>query len=389
MRRRRPAFSREPFSVTVMTILSLCATAARADQVNLSGELGAEYDNNVHWADSSNLSGPPRVGSSLGRMVLGVSAADRIGARQDVSFSLLGAAKAFAAQQARNENVGVIETYGAWRLALGQRTHLGINGAYYEAIQAGTEAERELSGVARDFRSLSPALRVARVVGQSGTLALAGGYRWFVYKPAHAYDFRAPALAVEYRLTTETTDGAADWETTATAGVELRRFAGTRLVPESPCPSPPCAAVPDLETANLHVDQFFAGRLDITRVGQILVGAGYAIQWNRSNSYSETLLRHVGTLRLTTPLPLGLYLATRLELVFVFYPDHAAFPAGPSGQSRTTIEDENRSQLRAELSRKITTELQLLVRYSLYVNAIGQNSYQRQTATLSLAFAID
>ncbi len=377
------------YLVTLVTILSLCATGARAGEVNLNGELGAEYDSNVHWSDSAGAGGPPHVGSPLGRVVLALSAADRIGAHQDVAFSVLGAGKAFGTEAARNENVAVVETSGAWRVALGQRTRLGINGGYYEAIQAGTAAERELSGVARDFRSLAPTLRLARAVGDSGTLALAAGYRWFVYKPLRIYDFRAPAMAVDYRLAWETADGAADWEVGAVAGVELREFAGTRLVREAGCASGSCAAVPDQDSNSRHADQFFAGRLDITRIGQVLLGVGYAVQWNRSNSYSETLLRHAGTLRLTTPMPLGLYLATRIELVFVSYPDHAAFPAGPSGQSRTTIEDENRSQLRAELSRKITTQLQLVLRYSLYINAIGQNSYQRQTATLSLAFAIE
>ena len=389
MRRRPPAFSPEYVWFTVVTTLTTCAAGARADEVRLHGELGAEYDSNVHWADQGGgPGGPPHVASALGRAVLGWSAADRIGASQDVAFSVLGAAKAFSEPRARSENVGIIETSGTWRLVVGERTRIAINGSSYEAIQAGTAAERELSGVARDFRSLSPTLRLVRAIGQSGTLGIGTGYRWFVYKPLRTYDFSAPALAVEYRWASETADGGADWEAVATAGVEFRKFAGVRLVSEPGCASGRCAAIPDPDQA-AHADQFFSGRLDVTRTGLVLIGAGYAIQWNRSNSYTETLLRHVGAVRLTTPLPLGIFLAMRAELVLVSYPDRATFREGFSGQSRATIEDENRSHLRAELSRDILTRTQVVARYSLYINALGQNSYQRQTATLSLAFSVD
>lgn len=391
MRRRRSASFYNGISVTVVMTFTVVAAMARAEVLKVHGEVGAEYDDNVHWtADASGGVGPARVGSPLGRAVLGWSAADRVGSNQDVAFSLLGAAKVFAAPDARSENVGVLETSGTWRVALGERTRLSVNGSTYDAIQAGTAAERDVSGVARDFRSLMPTLRVTRAVGSSSTWAFGAGYRWFVFKPQRAYDFVAPAAAIEYRIARENSDGSADWEALATVGAELRKFAGTRLVRETGCSAAArCTAVTDPDAQALHEDQFFSGRLDVTRTGHLLVGASYALQWNRSNSYSETLLRHAGAIRLTLPLPLGLYLATRAELVLVSYPDHAAFSTGPSGQSRTTIEDENRSQIRTELTRDISAHLQLVGRYCLYVNAIGQNSYQRQTATLSLAFGLD
>ncbi|MEP6653025.1 MAG: hypothetical protein ABJA82_06675 [Myxococcales bacterium] len=390
MRSRHPAFHRQcALVVAALTAATTCAGRARADgteQVRLHAELGAEYDNNVHWASQTGATeGPPQVGSALGRMVLGLSAADRVGASQDVAFSVLGAAKAFQAAEARSENVAVVDTSGAWRIAAGARTRLGISGSYYDAIQSGTAAERALSGVARDFRSLSPTFRLTRAVGESGTLGAAAGYRWFVYKPARAYDFEAPLLAIDYRLSRETADGAADWEAVASAAVELRRFGGTRLVMDPMCMTGTmCLAVRDPDGGRQN-DQFFSGGIDITRTGYLLVGIGYGVRWNRSNSYSETLLRHAGILRLTIPLPLGLYLAARGELVYVTYPEHARFSAPTAGQSFATIEDENRSYARAELTRDLFSHLQLIARYSLYLNALSQGTYQRQTASLSLA----
>lgn len=365
---------------------------ARADdeRVSLRAEVGAEYDSNVHRTEDLPITNSPApVGSPLGRAVLGWSAADRIGDSQEVAFSLLGGAKLFAAPDARSENVGVVESGGSWRIKAGARTRLGLSAAYYEAIQEGTRSEQQLSGDARDFRSLSPTARFLRSVGEHGVFGLAAGYRWFVFKPNRGYDFRAPVLSAEYQVSRETADGTADWELSVGAGVELRRFAGTRLLRQSSsCAPDSCALYPDPEGA-LHQDQFFSGHLAVTRTGRVLVGAGYAVQWNRSNSYAETLVRHVGTVRFTAPLPLGVYLAARTELVYVSYADRVALISGRSGQAYATIDDENRSQIRAELSRDLGSRLQIVGRYSFYVNPLGQLKYRRQTATLSLVFTFD
>jgi hypothetical protein len=373
-----------------MTLATICG-GARADdeRVSLRAEMGMEYDSNVHRAEQiEGATGPRTVGSPLARMVLGWSAADRVGSSQDVAFSLLGGLKAFTVPDARSENVAVFESSGAWRVGAGPRTRVGVGMTTYEAVQAGTRTEQQLSGEARDFRSLAPSLRILRAVGESGTAALAAGYRWFVYKPLRSYDFGAPVLSAEYHLRHETSDGAADWDVAAGGGVELRRFAGTRLVAAPTCASSPCTPVLD-PTGTTHEDQFYSGHIEVIRTGRFLIGAGYAIQWNRSNSYAEALLRHVATLRATTPLPLGLYLAARSELVKVNYADSVALATGPSGQPSASIDDENRSQLRVELSRDVGKHLQAVGRYSLYVNALGQGRYQRQTATLCLAFTID
>ena len=98
-----------------MLVVTMGASAARADdeRVSLHAEVGTEYDSNVHRAEQiTGAPSPPVVASPLGRVALGWSAADRLGATQDVAFSLLGAAKAFWAPEARNENVGSVESLG-------------------------------------------------------------------------------------------------------------------------------------------------------------------------------------------------------------------------------------------------------------------------------------
>jgi hypothetical protein len=395
MRHRRPAPRRRWASLVVAIV---CFTAlpaprpARAEdeRIALRAELGAEYDSNVHRTEKLSVPGSPApVGSPLGRAVLGWSAADRVGTSQDVAFSILGAAKLFTQPAARSENVGVVETGGSWRIAAGRLVHLGLGAAYYEAIQQGTHTEQQLSGDARDFRSLSPSGRLWWSIGDHGTLGFAGGYRWFVFKPNRDYDFGAPVLSAEYQMTRETADGGADWELAMGAGVEQRRFAGPRLQRQAEmCDPNTCAVFADL-AGTRHRDRFFSGHLSVSRTGRVLIGAGYAVQWNDSNSYAETLIRHVGTVRFTAPLPLGVYLAARTELVYVTYVDGVAPISGSSGQAYATIDDENRSQIRAELSRDLGAHLQLIARSSLYLNPLGQLHYRRQTATLSVAFNID
>ena len=363
--------------------LSWWAPVARADeQVSARAELGAEYDDNVHRAEQIDGDRVAIVGSALTRAMVAVSAADRIADRQDVAFSVLGAVKLFAAPAARNENVGVVETTGAGNVRLAPRTRVGLGATYYEAIQAGTATERALTaerdGVleARDFRSVVPSLRALQGVGDGGTLGLSAGYRLFVYKPLRDYDFQAPVAALEHRFARETADGAAEWALATALSVELRRFAGPRLLANGVDPS-----------GARHVDQFFTGQVDLTRTGAVLLGAGYALQWNRSNSYGEGLLRHIGSLRFAAPLPLGLYLAARGELVFISYHDQIPLLTDVSGAPLNNLEEETRSEVRAELSRDLGAHLQLVGRYVFYANAVGQGQYRRQTATLSLVYA--
>lgn len=356
------------------------------ERVTARAEVGVEYDDNVHHVEQIPTLNAVPVGSALTRAVVTWAASDRVSSNQDVAFSLRGGMKLFAAAAARSENVGIVDTSGAWRVAPNARTRIGLSATYYEAIQAGTFTERAVSLDARDFRSIVPTLRVTRALGDLGTLGVAAGYRSFVYKPLRSYDFQAPLFTVEHRLIRETADGDADWDVMSVVGVELRQFAGVRLVqPATGCTLEPCA-VADAGGAH-HADQFFMGQLDVTRTGRVLVGAGYAVQWNRSNSYAESLVRHVGSVRFTAPLPLGIYLAARAELVYVTYPQKVFIAVGgPSGQASASIEEETRSQVRAELSRDLHPRCQLLGRYSFYANALGQGNYRRQTAMLSLVF---
>jgi hypothetical protein len=135
------------------------------------------------------------------------------------------------------------------------------------------------------------------------------------------------------------------------------------------------------------------GHLDLTRVGKLLLGAGYALQRNDSNSYGDALTRHVFTARLATPLPLACYLAARAELILALYRDTVTLGMAEATGKLLSIDDENRSSLRIDVSRALTDRLLVLARYTLYANEIGVSapvaSYWRQTVLLTIAFTYD
>ena len=102
---------------------------------------------------------------------------------------------------------------------------------------------------------------------------------------------------------------------------------------------------------------------ELTRTGRVLLTLGYAFHYNESNSFGETLIRHFAFARFATALPCAFYLAARADLLFAFYRD--PIPVAQTtdtsqmagGKQFATIEDENRSSLRVDLSRDITAPL--------------------------------
>ena len=147
----------------------------------------------------------------------------------------------------------------------------------------------------------------------------------------------------------------------------------------------------------MRTDDFLVAQADVTRTGRVLLGAGYAFNYNGSNSFGQTLIRHVAIARIATALPFGLYLAARADLSFVFYRDSipvaktADMTPMVSGKPFVNIEDENRSSVRVDLSRDISERLRALVRYTFYANELGSSAgtYRRQTLLLSLAFVLE
>ena len=361
---------------------------AETEHAQLRAEIGTEYDSNAHRVEEVSSSGAAVVGSFLQRLVLSAQAAGQIAPRHALAWSATGAAKIFDAAAARSESVAIAQSSLVWRATLGPRTWLSPSGTYYEAFQSWAP-DVDLTGERRDFRSLAPTLELRTGVSDSLELGVTAGYRWLLFKPDRDFDFNGPTAGVNLRWFHDT-DGGADWEARGGAAVEYRRFAGPAHVgncqPDSlPCPGP--------DTRN---DNFVMAQAELTRTGRVLLGAGYAFHHNASNSYGETLVRHYAIARLATALPLGLYLAARADLLFAFYRD--AIPVAKTDVMQmsaaipyNTIEEENRSTVRVDLSRDLGERVRLLGRYTFYANELGSNAgtYRRHTLLLSLAFTVE
>ncbi len=389
---RRPALSVPP----ARALAEAAAAEAKpsTERYAVHAELGPEVDTNAHRTETFHVAGivnEAPVVSALGRAVLSGSISDVLRADQQVALSATVAAKVFENQNARTEDVAILDAGAQWRKPLDERWGVGLSGSYYEAFQPNAPLA---SSDRRDFRSFTPALRLTRTFGDSIVGALGGGYRLFVYKPDHSFDFQAPMALLETRWARETADGAADWELSLRGSYEHRAFGGRQLQDaQNMCMTAPNC--PPTTGTEMRVDHYVTGVLDLARTGRVLLGGGYGASFNDSNSYGETVLRHFLTARFAAALPLDFYFAARIEVVFARYSDKvylAAITTPDAGRPYSTIEDENRNSARAELSRNLGDRLQLVARYTFYANELKSHSdvtYRRQTALLFLSYALE
>lgn len=366
--------------------------ASPDEHYTLRAELGAELDTNAHRTEIVNVAGvanPPLVSSPLARGVLAASLSDAPADGQQIAMSATLAAKLFESAAARDEDVGIAETTIMWRASVGGRSAVALSNAYYEAFQRDAPPP-VYSDDRRDFRSLSPAVRFLHALGDHADVGVVAGYRLFVFKPDHSYDFQAPTAGLDLRWARETDDGGADWEAAFHASYERRAFDGHPFVAAA-CMSSVC---PPVSGPGDRLDQFGTGAVEVARTGRVLLGAGYALHVNVSNSFGETVTRHFVTARFAAALPFDLFVSARAEILFAHYADEvvvAQAQDAAAGRAFVSIEDENRNNARVELSRGLGDRLQLIARYTFYANELGAGdvTYRRQTALLSLAFLFD
>lgn len=351
------------------------------ERYTLRGELGTEFDSNATRTETiAGTASPARVRSFLQRLVLSGTLSDVVSPRHAVALSATAAAKLFDSRAARGENVAIAQSSAAWRMRLGDPLRLTASGTYYEAFQA-RQADPAANAERRDFRSLIPSLQLGWLASESVDLSLTGGWRWLAFKSDRNFDFAGPTAALDLRWTRQRED-AADWEVNTGAAIEHRRFGGPAFIGMCtstglPCPGP-----------GVRTDDLVTGRLEVTRTGGALLGAGYVFAYNLSNSFGDTVMRHFAIARFAASLPFEFSLAARADLLFAHYRDRVNVAAGSGFVS---IEDENRSSARVDLSRGLGERLRLLARYTIYVSELGSNAatYLRQTILLSLAYTLE
>jgi outer membrane scaffolding protein for murein synthesis (MipA/OmpV family) len=394
-------------ALVAITLLAMTGPArAQADgapnteRYTLRAEVGLEYDTNAHRTEIlAGADNPPLVASPLERLVLAGTLSDLVADGQLLTLGATAAGKIYDAPAATDEDVAIAQSSIAWAKALGPRATLTLSGAYYEAFQAPPKDLVDASE-RRDFRSLGSTVQLGWIAAERFDLSIIAGYRSFLFKPDRDDDFNAPTVAAELRWTRQTSD--ADWELSTGASFEHRIFGGPALTTDCPAEMQVLMAGSTAQAMiacagpDTRHDDFLMSHLDLLRVGQVLWGAGYAFLYNRSNSYGETVIRHIATARFAAPLPGGFTLAARGELLLAFYSQPMivgqGVAAGNTFSSVESIDDENRSSLRVDLSRDLGESLRLVARYTVYANEIANASpisYRRQTLLLSVTGAIE
>jgi hypothetical protein len=393
--------------IAIVAILELGPRAARAEddgggapldneRYALRADVGVELDSNVHRSEVvGGVADPPIVASPLQRFVVAGTLSDDVTEGQSIALAATAAAKVFDRPSVAEENVIVSQSSLAWRIALGARSRLVGSGTYYEAFQRASPIPSE-DALRRDFRSIMPALQLGWLAGETVDVTLGASYRWLVFKSDRDFDFQGPIAALDLRWARPNASGP-EWELGVGVAAERRAFGGPALVgdctslnlPSNLTTGLPCPGPAD------RVDDLLAAHVEATRTSRVLVGAGYALQYNRSNSFGDTVTRHYITLRFAAPLPLAVTLAARAELLVAFYKDHVPLAAtdGCAATSCTSIDNESRSSAIVDLSRPLTDRLLLFARYTLYFTQLQLNapsgSYLRQTALLSLSYTYE
>ena len=92
-------------------------------------------------------------------------------------------------------------------------------------------------------------------------------------------------------------------------------------------------------------DWFHETGIELTYVGPLLVGVGYGVQLNLSNSFGQSLIRHIVTLKLAYRFPWSLYATLKAQLYTSVYLDPVLLDRAINSQQFITIEDENRNNV--------------------------------------------
>ncbi len=345
--------------------------------------LGPEYDSNANRAEVvANVASPDQAtGSFLLRSTASGQLAWRSGGNLFRATAGVGG-KVFFNPAVADQDVFVVQAAAEDRVRVTRFLHLALNSDYYDAWQRPIEPYRH-----RDFRSGSAVARVY-FVDRIGEVQLSGGYRGFQYKPDPESDFEA-AQASANVITREHFGRNADHELDIFASYhfEHRDFAGVSQYNQCPLGAPITDSC--LLPGRRRRDTFEEGGIELTYVGPLLVGLGYGAQINTSNSFGQSLLRNMLTLKLAIRLPFSLYATLKAQLYITKYLDPVLLDHIFNSQTFVTIDDENRNAVLIDLERPIASiGLSVNARYSVYTNELSSSndSFFRQVIYLGLTY---
>ncbi len=357
-------------------------------------ELGPEYDSNANRAEvvEGADTGDPPVGSALLRTTARLGLSWRSG-RSLLKVSAGLGAKVFFNPAVLDQSVLVVQGGLEERVRLSRSAELTLAGDYYDAFQDLIAPTCDNCLRRRDFRTGTVGGRLTAYDGV-GAFFVGAGYRGFQFKPDGYFDFHAPTAdaGASVALQLGPTDRPADLTLGAAYHVERRAYGG---LAQDRSRAPECA--PDLPLADGclatgvddRVDWFHEASAEIAYLGALLASLQYALQIDRSNSYGQSLLRHVVTLKIGYRLPWELYATVKGQLMISAGLDRVQLDTRISNLTFATIEDENRNAVIVDLERAIPKiGLAVDARYSFFANELGaqHTSFRRHVGYLGLTY---
>jgi hypothetical protein len=356
--------------------------------------VGPEYDSNANRAEI--VAGAESPDQPVGSFLLRTTANGQLAWKSGINLlrvSVGVGGKIYFNGDVADQDVLALTIAGEERVRLASFAHIAVIGDYYDAWQLPVSPYRH-----RDFRSGSIVGRVY-LADELGELALSGGFRGFQYKPDSYFDFQA-AQGTAYGIARAHFGEDHELDVAATYHFEDRQYNGVVQLfqqNDSTDPTLQCAyGHPILDRCLVagtaqREDWFHEAGLETTYVGPVLVGVGYGLQLNLSNSFGQSLLRHLFTLKISYRLPWNLYATVKGQLYVTKYLDPVLLDRAVNTQTFITIEDENRNAVIVDLERPLgNTGLALDARYSVYTNELTSSpvSFLRQIVYLGLTYRV-
>jgi hypothetical protein len=366
--------------------------ALAALKLVLKLELGPEWDSNANRAEilppgASQQDTP--ISSFLLRATARGSLAWRSGRNRLRATAGVGG-KVFFNSDVEDQDVLVGQLGFEDRVRATDRFELGVAGDYYDASQLNPTLPTGRLPSRRDFRAGSAVAR-ASFLEEDGEVTVYGGYRGFQYKPDQTFDFQAGqlhALGVA-RLRFGPEGREVELDLGAAYHLERRFYAGLLDVNQCPPGVPFSSAC--LQTGDApRADWFHEASLELTYLRELLVTVGYAVQLNLSNSFGQSLMRHVFTAKVAYRLPWQLYATLKGQLLVTRYLDPVLLDHLALSATAITIEDENRNAFIADVERPVGHGISVEARYSIYTNELTSSpvSFLRQVVYLGVSYQI-
>jgi hypothetical protein len=242
------------------------------------------------------------------------------------------------------------------------------------------------AGLDHDFRTGAAAAALTLRSDDDHRLEVTAGGRFFEYKPDESFDFHGVLLGATLSRRLRSED--ATWE--LAYGVSYtaaeRAYRGQALA--SFCGDRPIVASCLLPTGIDRADLFHDLGLEVSYTRAFIASLRYGLQYNDSNSFGQSLVRHRVEVSGTAELFFDIVLNAKVVLVVNQFLD-ALLLAGDVG-TFITVEDEARNGVILHATRDLGPAVTLEARYSFYANAFAQAAleYRRHTMYLGIVYRL-